>query len=102
MQNYQERMKYSGLENIQVFPKQSINILEHPFTKKIIQLLRYLAAEHDIPYSGDKLLFEILHFDFYKLPPIEIAKLTVEVNDKKHHGELTSIRKLLYDKANSP
>src|SRR6185295_3165353 len=60
------------------------------------------VAEHDIPYSGDQMLFEILHFDFYRIPPIEIAKATVEVNDKKHKGELTSIRKLLQDKVHTP
>ena len=85
-----------------MYSKRSINILEHPFTRKIIQLLRYLNAEHDIPYGGDEMLFEILHYDFYNIPPIEIAKLTVEVNKLKYNGELTSIRKLLSDKANTP
>ncbi|MEI7736769.1 MAG: PD-(D/E)XK nuclease family protein, partial [Ferruginibacter sp.] len=65
-------------------------------------ILRYLNAEHDIPYGGDEMLFEILHFDFYSIPPIEIAKLTVEVNQKRYNSELTSLRKLLFDKANSP
>jgi DNA helicase-2/ATP-dependent DNA helicase PcrA len=98
----EELIKYFKLKGIPVFSKRSINVLEHSFTKKIIHLLRYLALEHDIPYSGDELLFEILHFDFYKHPPIEIAKLSVEANSKKHNGELTSIRRLLYDKANTP
>ncbi len=98
----EDLIKYFRLKDIPVFSKRSINIIKHPFAKKIIQLLRYLAAEHDVPYGGDEMLFEILHFDFYKIPPIEIAKLTVEVNNKKHGGELTSIRQLLYDKANKP
>ena len=98
----EDLIKYFRLKDIPVFSKRSINIIQHPFAKKIIQLLRYLAAEHDIPYGGDEMLFEILHFDFYKIPPIEIAKLTVETNNKKHSGELSSIRKLLYDKANKP
>jgi DNA helicase-2/ATP-dependent DNA helicase PcrA len=100
--NYGEQlMKYFRLKNIPVFSKRSLNILEDPFAKKIIEILRYLAAEHDIPYGGDEILFEILHFDFYKIPPIEIAKLTVEANAKNYSGQKTSIRKLLYDKSNS-
>ncbi|HEY5464432.1 MAG TPA: ATP-dependent DNA helicase [Hanamia sp.] len=100
--NYGEQlMKYFRLKNISVYSKRSINILEDPFAKKIIQLLNYLAAEHEIPYSGDEILFEILHFDFYKIPPIEIAKLTVEMNSKNYSGQLASIRKLLYDKSNA-
>ncbi len=98
----EELAGYLRLKKVPVFSKRSLNILEHPFTKKIINLLRYLDAEHDIPYGGDKMLFEILHYDFYTIPPIEIAKLTVEVNKKTYGSEPTSIRKLLYDKANAP
>jgi len=97
----EQLIKYFRLKNIPVFSKRNINILQEPFAKKILQILRYLAAEHDIPYGGDGLLFEIMHFDFYKIPPIEIAKLSVEVNNKKHGGQSTSIRRLLYDKANA-
>jgi DNA helicase II / ATP-dependent DNA helicase PcrA len=101
----EQLMKYFRLKNIPVYSKKSINILDDSFAKKIIQIMRYLAAEHDIPYGGDEILFEILHFDFYKIPPIEIAKLTVEVNEKNYSTsktkDRTSIRKLLYEKANA-
>ena len=98
----EELAAYFRLKNIPVYSKRSIDVLTHPFTNKIIQLLRYLNAEHDIPYGGDEILFEIMHYDFYNIPPIEIAKLTVEVNNKKYNGELTSLRRLLSDKANTP
>jgi DNA helicase-2/ATP-dependent DNA helicase PcrA len=94
-------MKYFRLKNIPYYSKKSINILDEPFAKKIIQIMQYLAAEHDIPFGGGELLFEILHFDFYKIPPIEIAKLAVEVNKKNYSGQPTSLRKLLYEKANT-
>jgi DNA helicase II / ATP-dependent DNA helicase PcrA len=98
----EELSDYLRLKKVPIFSKRSLNILEHPFAKKIIEILRYLNAEHDIPYCGDKMLFEILHYDFYNIPPIEIAKITVEVNKKRYNNESTSIRKLLYDKANAP
>ncbi|HEV2831688.1 MAG TPA: ATP-dependent DNA helicase, partial [Hanamia sp.] len=97
----EQLMKYFRLKNIPVYSKKNINILEDPFAKKIIKILRYLAAEHDVPYGGDEILFEILHFDFYKIPPIEIAKITVEVNEKLYSKQPTSIRKLLYEKSNA-
>ena len=97
----EELSKYFRLKGIPVYSKRSINILDHPFVKKIIQILRYLNAETDIPYGGDEMLFEILHYDFYNIPPIEIAKLTVETNKKKYNDEPASIRKLLADKANT-
>jgi DNA helicase-2/ATP-dependent DNA helicase PcrA len=98
----EELATYFRLKNIPVFSKRSLNILEHPFAKKVINILRYLNAEHDIPYGGDEMLFEILHYDFYHIAPIDIAKLTVEVNNKRYNGDLTSIRRLLADKAASP
>ncbi len=98
----EELARYFRLKNIPFYSKRSIDVLVQPFSSKIVQLLRYLNAEHDTPYGGDEMLFEILHFDFYKIPPIEIAKLTVETNTLKYKGEQTSIRKLLFDKANKP
>ncbi|MBA4140471.1 MAG: ATP-dependent helicase [Segetibacter sp.] len=98
----EELAQYFKLQNIPVYSKRKMNILELPLAKKILLLLHYLAAEHDAPYGGDEMLFEILHFDFFNIPPIEIAKLSVEVADKKYGGEKTSLRRLLYEKANRP
>jgi DNA helicase II / ATP-dependent DNA helicase PcrA len=94
--------QYLRLKNIPVYSKRNINILTQPFVYKLIQLLRWINAEHDTPYGGDEMLFEILHYDFYGIPPMEIAKLTVEVNAKKYSGEKMSIRRMLHDKANTP
>ena len=94
--------QYCRLKQIPVYSKRSVNILQDPFINKILTIMRYLNAEHDISYGGDALLFEILHYDFYKIPPIEIAKLAVEVSSKKYGDNTVSIRKLLYDKSNQP
>jgi DNA helicase-2/ATP-dependent DNA helicase PcrA len=77
-------------------------MLELPEIKKIILLLKYLASEHDIPYSGDEMLFEILHFNWFAIPAIEIAKLSMEVANKRYNESKTSIRQLLHEKANTP
>ncbi len=90
------------VKNIPFYSNCSIDLLREPFVKKIIQLLRYISTEIEMPFSGDELLFEILHFDFFQVPPIEIAKLSVEVNSKKHGSSPTSIRKLLIERANAP
>ncbi len=93
---------YLRLRQVHIYSKRSVNILQDAFVNKVITIMRYLNAEHDTPYGGDELLFEILHYDFYKIPPIETAKLTVEVNTKKYSGAATSLRRLLFDKANQP
>lgn len=98
----EELSQYCKLRSIPVYSKRKLNILEIPLAKKIVLLLNYLAAELDIPYGGDEMLFEILHFDFLEVPAIEIAKLSVEVAEKKFTGDKTSLRRLLHEKATKP
>ena len=98
----EELARYLRLKQIPVYSKRSQNLFEIPLAQKIILLLRYLAAEHDAPYGGDEMLFEILHFDFFSIPPIEIAKLSVEVAERQFGEQRTSIRRLLYEKAHRP
>ena len=98
----EELSQFFKLLNIPVYSKRHLNILELPLARKIILLLKYLAAEHDIPYGGDEMLFEILHFDWFNIPPVEIAKLSVEVAERKFGEEKTSMRRLMIEKMNAP
>ena len=98
----EELAQYFKLRKIPYHSKRSLNILAIPFAKKIISVLRYLACEHDIPFSGDELLFEILHYDWFKIPPMEIARISVEVADKHFTTEKTSIRRLLSERSKLP
>jgi DNA helicase-2/ATP-dependent DNA helicase PcrA len=65
-------------------------------------IISYLATEHEIPFSGDEMLFEILHADWFHIPAIEIATLTAEVAQKQYTSGKTSLRKWLSDKAGQP
>ncbi len=98
----EELARFLQLKNIPAYSKRSLNLLKIPFAQKILLILRWLAAEHEVPYGGDEMLFEILHFDFFGIPPIEIAKLSVEVADLQFSEQRTSLRRLLYEKATHP
>jgi DNA helicase-2/ATP-dependent DNA helicase PcrA len=98
----EELAQYFKLKKIPYYSKRSLNILTIPFAKKIISILRYLSFEHDIPYSGDELLFEILHYDWFNIPPVEIARVSIEVADKQFTKDKTSIRKLLVERSKQP
>lgn len=87
---------------VPVFSKRSENLFQIPLARKIINLLRYLAAEHDTPYGGDEMLFEILHYHWFGIKPIEIAKLSIAVSERKFSEDPTSIRRLLAEKAVQP
>ena len=92
-------MQFLQVRNIPVYSKRSLNILEIQLGKKLIMLLKWLESEHEIPFSGDEMLFEILHFDWFGIPPIEIAKLSVEAANTKYSGNPSAMRKLLSEKA---
>lgn len=98
----EELTHYFNHLGIPFYSKRHLNLLELPLAQKIILILKYLAAEHDVPYGGDEMLFELLHFSWLHIPPIEIAKLTVEVSATQFSDNKTSLRRLLYEKAHAP
>ncbi|MCB9252179.1 MAG: ATP-dependent helicase [Flavobacteriales bacterium] len=66
---------YLNYKGIPLSLKKKNNVLEEPFIINICALLRYISYENRKPYSGDPLLFKILHFDFWEIPAVDIAKL---------------------------
>ena len=62
-------------DNIPINTKKKINILEHPLIKKIKLLLEYIEREDAEPFSGEGLLFKLLHFDFLHFEYSDLAKL---------------------------
>ncbi len=92
----EELAQYFRLKKLPFYSKRNINLFEQPFAKKVIHILRYIACELETPYSGDDLLFEIMHYDFYKIPPIEAARISIEVAEKATAKKF-SIRKYLQD-----
>jgi DNA helicase II / ATP-dependent DNA helicase PcrA len=98
----EELARFLQLKKIPAYSKRNLDLFGIPLAQKILLLLRYLGAEHDAPYGGDEMLFEILHFDFFSIAPIEIAKLSVEVAERQFGDQRTSLRRLLYEKANRP
>lgn len=59
--------------------RRSVNILEQPMIQNLRLLLEYVALEFNKPYSGEHLLFKIMHFDFLKIAPEDLAKLSFYV-----------------------
>lgn len=98
----EELAQYFQLLSIPFYSKRNQNILELPLSQKIILILTYLAAEVDTPYGGDEMLFELLHASWFRIPPIEIAKLSVEVAERQFGENRTSLRRLMHEKSIAP
>ena len=88
-------------QGIRYFSKRKVNILDKIIIKHILQILQYLAAEHTKPYKGDLTLFQILHFNFFNVPPIEIAKELVQISYSNYKDRPASFRHGLSNKVNA-
>lgn len=93
-----ELQKFLQLQKIPYYTKKSINLLKEAFTKNILCYLNYVIAEKEIPFSGEPILFEILHHKFHQIPALKIAAISNEVylnqrNNKK--SEPKTIREYL-------
>lgn len=88
---------------IPVSMKRSVNLLELPFIRKILNILHYIALENDTPYSGDGLLFEILHYDFFRIPAIDIARISVAVTQRNYDSrkEKYAIRRAINEQTDN-
>jgi len=85
-------------KNIPLFSKRTANLFDQVLIQQIIRILDYLACEWDQPNEGANILFEILHFSWWKISPITIATLTVEANQLKYAHPENTFRKVLIDK----
>lgn len=96
-------VNYFEKKNIRFNMKRNINILELPLVKKILSLLEYLALESNKEYSGDEMLFEILHYEFFNIPPIDIARLSRQVAQKNFNwrNEKTSLRRAISEEGST-
>ena len=82
--------------------REPIPHLQLPLVRQVLLILEWIAAEHDTPGGGDALLFELLHSPWWGIPPVEIARLSIEVAGRQFGEKKTSIRQLLYEKIQRP
>ncbi len=61
--------------NIPVDVKHRVNILEDPLILNIECILSFLRQEFDNPGYNDRLLFKIMHYRFFHIVPVDLARL---------------------------
>lgn len=97
-----ELMRYCKLKQIPYYSKRQLNVLQTTLIQQLVSILQFLCSEHEAPYSGDALLFEILHFKCFQIPPIHISKLTAEASRTKVNNRNSFLREWLYVQAQQP
>ena len=64
-------------KNIPINIKRRINILELPFIKNIINILKYLNEEYKSYGLGEGRIFELLHYNYFKIDSVDIGKMSM-------------------------
>ena len=55
--------------------KRNVNVLHLTLIRNLRTILTYLQEEYDHPFSQDHLLFEMMHYSYFDIAPIDIARL---------------------------
>ena len=66
-------VKFLESKNIPLNIRQKVNILELPLVRNIINLLTYVWEEYEKTDSSEALLYEVMHYAFFKINPRDIA-----------------------------
>lgn len=91
--------------------KRRLNILEIPIIKNLINILSYLSDEFDRFGYGQHRIFELLHYNYFKINSVDIGKVslyckTPQENDKRPGwrstiGDIDVLNKLDLKNANA-
>jgi DNA helicase-2/ATP-dependent DNA helicase PcrA len=69
-------------EQLPYWVRKPVNILDLPLVQQLLQVFSYLQAEVSKPLSGEVYLFPILHSSFLGIDPIDIATLSLYLQEK--------------------
>lgn len=80
-------LAYCAAHKIPVNVKKRVNVLTQPLVRHLVNILQYIHAEHNQPYSGEAMLFELLHYHYFELSPSDIGRLSRQCGSQKLHAD---------------
>ncbi|MEO6833548.1 MAG: ATP-dependent DNA helicase, partial [Chitinophagaceae bacterium] len=84
--------------------KRPVDVLSVPLIKNLLLVLQYLQEERQKSFSGEGILFEILHAPYYGIAPTDIAKLSLYMStlrgENKTYWRLVLAQPLLLESLN--
>jgi DNA helicase II / ATP-dependent DNA helicase PcrA len=69
-------------KKIPYWVKRPVNILELPMVRQLINVFTYLKKESATSFSGEELLFQLMHTSFFGITPIDVATLSIYLQQK--------------------
>lgn len=85
--NVENIVKYLTLQGIPLNIKRKVNVLKEGEVKRLISILKYIMSEVDKPFSGDKFLFEMMHYDYFGISAMDVALISVYCSNRTDETE---------------
>ncbi|GAA4449366.1 ATP-dependent DNA helicase [Rurimicrobium arvi] len=63
--------------------KQGVNVLDEMIPRQVLRIFDYLVHELRKPFSGEHLLFELLHAPYFGIAPFDLARLSLYLAGKE-------------------
>lgn len=79
----EEVARFLSQKQIPIYAVKAVDVLTEPIVQNLLLVLKYIQQEKTEPFSGEYLLFELLHFPYWNLQPIEIARLSFSIKESK-------------------
>lgn len=79
-----ELIQYLRNKGVSISTRKKINVLDEPVIKKLLTILKYLHTEIKISNSGENYLFEILHYNEFDIPAVEIAQIAQKLSHQNN------------------
>ncbi|MBK9255828.1 MAG: ATP-dependent helicase [Saprospiraceae bacterium] len=83
-------VQYLTSMHIPLNVKKRLNVLKQPEVEKLINILEYIHAELNRPHSAEDRLFEILHYHYFEISALDIARISVYCRPK--HDKEANVR----------
>ena len=99
----EELATYLRVLNIAYTSKRQLNLLAEPLIVQLIEVLSYINAELNSPFTGDSQLFQLLHYNWFGIPAYHIAKAQIDCtwhNKQNKDAPKISLREWLVLQAN--
>ncbi len=84
--NFADLIKYLELQGIAIKAKRPVDVLKLPEVLRLRKLLNYLKDELIKAHSGQLELFQIMHFEYFDIHPLDIARLSIFCSTKNEDG----------------
>lgn len=73
-------------KGIPYWVKKPVNVLELPMIRQLLNIFRYIQMEKRQSFSGEEMLFQLMHTPFFNINTLDIATLSLylQQKDRRH------------------